>query len=234
MRNGMAETIIGIDIGGTKTRGVVLRNKTKVLKALEMATPKNLIGFKSALIKLVKFLGQTDKIAIGIAGVISGGKLVESPNISYLKHFDFSDINNLAFDEKILDNDVRCFGRAEYKIGNAVGKKTVFFITLGTGVGRAVGKNGKILEIKKFEYPELWEREYQKLRDSQDNKKLAEYLGKKLAKLIKPYQPQTIIVGGGVSRRKGFLAKLKKTSGLPVKKSKFGKNAVAIGAAMLF
>ncbi len=228
----MGKKIIGIDIGGTKMRGV-LWNKRKVLKAREVATPKSLIDFKSTLITLIKSLDKTDKIAIGAAGVVSGSKLVESPNIPYIKHFDFSDMDNLVFNKITLDNDARCFGRAEYKINNTTGKITTFFITLGTGVGRAVGKNGKILKIKKFEYPEHWEPEYKKLRDSKNNKMLAEYLGKKLTKLIRPYRPQVIVVGGGVLMRRGFFAEFKKTSGLALKKSRFGKNAVAIGAAEL-
>lgn len=229
----MDKRIIGIDIGGTKMRGVLWSGK-KILKAREMATPKNLIGFKSILIKLIKSLDKTDNIAIGVAGVVSGSIWVESPNIPYIKHFDFSDINEFVFDRRALDNDARCFGRAEYKIGSAVGKKKVFFVTLGTGVGRAVGRNGRILKIKKFEYPERWEPEYQKLRDSKNNKRLAEYLGKKLIKLVKPYQPQVVIVGGGVSTRKGFFVEFKKMFWPPLKKPRFGKNAVAIGAAELF
>ncbi|MBI1982238.1 MAG: ROK family protein [Candidatus Levybacteria bacterium] len=229
----MGKKIIGIDIGGTKIRGVLWNGK-KVLKARETATPKSLIDFKSTLIKLINSLGRTDKIAIGVAGVVSGSKLVKSPNISYIKHFDFSNMNKLVFNNMILDNDARCFGRAEYKMRSAAGKITTFFITLGTGVGRAVGQNGKILKIRKFEYPERWESEYKKFRDSKDNKRLAEYLSEKLIKLIKPYQPQIIIVGGGVLARKGFFAKFKKTSRLALKKSRFGKNAVAVGAAELF
>jgi predicted NBD/HSP70 family sugar kinase len=229
----MNKMIIGIDIGGTKIRGVLWDGK-KVLKAQEIATPKNLIYFKSDLDKLIRFLGETDKIAIGAAGVVRGAKLIKSPNIHYIKHFDFSSLNELPLSWKTLDNDVRCFGRAEYRIGRAVGKKIVFFVMIGTGIGRAIGRNGKILEIKKFEYSEPWENEYKKIRDSQNNKNLAQYLDRKLIELIKPYQPQIIVIGGGISIRKGFWTEFKKISKLPIEKSKLGKNAVAIGATMLF
>lgn len=227
------ERIIGIDIGGTKMRGVLWNGK-KVLKALELETPKSLTDFKSTLVKLVKFFGKASKIAIGAAGVIQGTKILQAPNIAYIKNFDLSDMDEFTSYQKVLDNDARCFGRAEYKIGSETRKKKVFFLTLGTGVGRAVGKNGKILKIKKFEYPERWEQEYKKFRDSQNNKKLADYLGKKLLKLIKPYQPQIVIVGGGVLARKGFFAEFKKTSRTQLQESRFGKNAVAVGAASFF
>jgi len=230
--NKITKITIGVDIGGTKIRGV-LWDGEKVLKSRETATPKNAIAFKLALIKLVESLGGANNISIGAAGVIKGNVLMSSRNIPYIKHFDFSKIKGISF-RGALDNDVRCFARAEYKRESAVGGKTIFFITLGTGVGRAVGKNGKILKIKKFEYAERWEPEYQKIRNSKNNKKLTEYLGKKLTTLVKPYRPRAVVVGGGISARKSFFAELKKASELPLKKSRFGKNAVAIGAAMFF
>ena len=227
----MKRIVTGIDIGGTKIRGVLWDGK-KVLKAKEAATPKNLADFKSALIKLVESLGGASKVSIGAAGLTKRSILIRSRNIPYIKHFDFSKMKGISF-HGALDNDARCFARAEYAKGSAAAKKKAFFITLGTGVGRAVGRNGKILRIKKFEHAERWETEYQKLRDSKNNKKLAKYLSKKIAKLIKPYRPQTIIIGGSVSTRKGFFTEFKQASGLPLKKSKFGKNAIAIGAAEL-
>lgn len=210
----------------------VLWNGKKVLRAREVATPKNLADFTSALIKLVKSLGGASKVSIGAAGVVRRSILMSSRNIPYIKNFDFSNMKKISFHGP-LDNDARCFARAEYTKGSATVKKKAFFITLGTGVGRAVGRNGKIIRIKKFEHPERWEPEYQKLRDSKNTRRLAEYLSKKLSKLVKPYQPQVLVVGGGVSARKGFFAALKKASGLPLQKARFGKNAVAVGAAKL-
>src|SRR3989344_2551259 len=227
----MKRIITGVDIGGTKMRAVLWDGK-KVLKAKEVATPENLADFKSTLIKLVKSLGETSGVSIGAAGVIKGNSLVKSANIPYIRHFDFSKVKGILF-RGTLDNDARCFGRAEYATGNTAGRETVFFVTLGTGVGRAVGRGGKILRIKRFEHSERWETEYQKIRYSKNNKKLAVYLGKKLGMLIKPYKPQAVIVGGGVLSHKGFFAGLKQASGLPLKKQRFGKNAVAVGAAKL-
>ena len=83
-------------------------------------------------------------------------------------------------------------------------------------------------KIKKFEYSERWERQYQKLRDSKNNKRLSAFLTAKISVLIKKFKPEVIIISGGVSTRKNL--KL----GFPHKKSKLGKNAAAIGATMLF
>lgn len=234
--------IIGLDIGGTKIRAV-LWNGEKVLQAKEIKTPKNLTAFKREILKLISNLEKSSptstsfiRIGIGIAGVVAGNNVFFCPNIKYLKKFDFQELlsNRIAK----LDNDARCFARAELADG-AIGRKNAFFLMLGTGVGRAVAKNGKVLKIKKFEYPEGWEARYQKVRDKKDNKALADFLVEKLTALINQYFPDAIIVGGGVANRKNFIATFRHSAecwnvGAKIIKSRLGKNSVAIGAAMFF
>ena len=115
----------------------------------------------------------------------------------------------------------------------------MFALTVGTGIGRACGKNGKIIRIKKFEYPEPWEKEYQAIRDMREDKILASFLGEKLSPLLKPFEPEIIVIGGGVMERPGFsrrLATALKARGLAgkIRRVTFRKNGVAVGAALLF
>ncbi|MDP3934621.1 MAG: ROK family protein [Candidatus Giovannonibacteria bacterium] len=223
----MEKSIIGIDIGGTKIRSVLWDGK-RAINAREFKTPKNLTAFKKLLGKLVRTnSARVTRIGIGVPGVVLGNKILFCPNIKYLKNFDIFQLRRPTSKLK-LDNDARCFARAE------CGKKPCLAITLGTGIGRAFAKNGKVLKIKKFEYPESWEKEYQKLRDLKNNRALAIFLAKNLKGRFKEYNPAIIIAGGGVTERRDFLAKFQKAVKLPVRKSKFGKNSAAIGAAMLF
>ncbi|QQG46407.1 MAG: ROK family protein [Candidatus Niyogibacteria bacterium] len=233
--------IIGLDIGGTNIRGILYRDG-KIIRKREVKTPQNLVDFGKVLRITVKFLARAEKISgigIGTAGVVNGAVLRFSPNIPAVKNFNFQKIIPTGIQLK-LDNDARCFARGEYLLGFGRGFKNLFFLTIGTGIGRASGRNGKILKIKKFEYPERWEGEYQKIRDRKDDMKLAEFLGKNLAKLIKPYKPRAIIIGGGViMKRKNFISKLKKEltkNGIKAKilKSRLGNHAASLGAALLF
>ena len=64
-------------------------------------------------------------------------------------------------------------------------------------------------KIKNFEYPEKWEREYQKIRDRKDYEKLAMFLGEKFSVLIKKYKPEAVVLGGGVLGKRGFFEKLR-------------------------
>lgn len=222
--------IVGIDIGGTKIRGIVW-NKKRILKSVETPTPKNLAAFKLAIENMISQLGGKTDIAIGAAGIIQGNKIAESPNIPYIKNLDFS-FTGAHIGAKRLDNDARCFARAQYG-ARKQGRGPVLFITIGTGIGRALGKDNNILKIKKFEYPENWEKEYQVIKEANDTQKLAKYLGEKITVLATSYHAKSIVVGGGILGRKHFFKELKKEISIPIQKSIMQKNAGALGAAML-
>ncbi|KKU12903.1 MAG: hypothetical protein UX18_C0007G0013 [Candidatus Azambacteria bacterium GW2011_GWC2_45_7b] len=213
----MKKSVLGIDIGGSKIR-VVWWNGKRVIKAREVKTPKNLGGFKKTLRNLV---------LIAVPGPAKGAVFISAANISYIKNLNFKPLFPAARIK--IDHDARCFAQAEYK-----NTQRTLFLTLGTGVGRAVGKNGKILKIRKFEYPEQWEKKYQKIRDGRDYRALIDFLAEQLSRTVKIYKIRRVIVGGGVSKRKNFTAKFAKALGVRHTKSVFGKNAVAVGAAMLF
>lgn len=231
--------IIGIDIGGTKIRGILWDGK-RVVRSRELATPKNNEYFRKKLVTLTDSLaGQNPVRAIGIgaAGIVERTTLIFSPNIPYIGDFDFRPLWPRSIPLRV-DNDARCFARAEFLRGAGRGAKSLFALTIGTGIGRAYGKKGKIIKLKEFEYPELWERDYQAVRDRRDDEKLASFLGDKLVPLLQPFEPEVIAIGGGVMEHPGFLQKLRaalKARGVSgkVRRAALGRNAVAIGAALL-
>jgi predicted NBD/HSP70 family sugar kinase len=230
---------IGIDIGGTKTRGILWNVRTAV-RAHEFATPKNPSAFASELLALCDGLAATEDIGgigIGAAGIVDKTILLASPNIPYIRNFDFRSLWPRPM-PLALDNDARSFGRAEFLTGAGRGFNRVFVLTIGTGIGRAYGRGGKIFRVKKFEYPEEWEKEYQMIRDGGDYGKLAEFLGRRLAGLMLPFKPEAVVIGGGVVERQGFFLQLRsalKAQGLDctIRRSRLGRNAVAIGAVLL-
>ncbi|HEY4521611.1 MAG TPA: ROK family protein [Candidatus Paceibacterota bacterium] len=230
---------IGIDIGGSKIIGILWNGK-KVVRSFEVRTPKSLEKFKSAIKKIFKNLntrGLIKKIGIGTAGSVEGTKVIRARNIPYFDNFDFHQFSPAHGGAKLrVDNDARCLARSEYTIGAGKGAKSVLFITLGTGIGRAYGKNNKILKIKQFEKSESWEKDYQKIKDK---KELAEFLGEKLFLIADALNPEIIVLGGGVVKKKGYYEAIEnalrvKSTGSRVKKSKLGKFAGAIGGAMLW
>ncbi|KKW45946.1 MAG: hypothetical protein A2681_02670 [Candidatus Liptonbacteria bacterium RIFCSPHIGHO2_01_FULL_56_18b] len=226
--------VIGIDIGGSKIRGV-LWNGTRVLRTTELPTPGNTEGLIAVLAALVSRLHapRVSRIGIGAAGTVKGTVLRSCTNIRYVKNLDLKRPFPRA--ALRLDNDARCFGRAEFLLGAGRRANGVFALTLGTGIGRAYGAHARIRKAGRFEYAESWEKAYQKLR----GEKLVAFLSNKLPKLLQPFNPKVLVIGGGVLAHKGFFEKLraalrKKGVRFAIRRAKLGRNAVAIGAALLF
>lgn len=230
---------IGLDIGGTKIRGVLWDGK-RVIRAREIPTPKNEKEFEKRLPALAASLSRRRKIhgiAIGAAGIVEKTTFLFSPNIPYIKKFDFRRLWKRPLPLR-LDNDARCLARAEMILGAGRGSKGLFGLTIGTGIGRAYGRNGKILRLKKFEHPERWERQYQELRKRRNDRKLAAFLSEKLSLLLLPFKPEVVVIGGGVLKRGDFFATLRaefKNRGLtsPIRRAIFQNNGPAVGAALL-
>lgn len=229
---------IGFDIGGTHIAAVAISDK-RIIKKTILNTPKS----KPALVLIIKKIaqkfgdGESDKIGIAVAGITSGTVLKKAPNIPYLNNFDFGKIFPKPYIIRV-DNDARSFLRA-----NLFDKpeKTSIAFTIGTGIGRAYADKGKVKTIKKFEYPEKWEKQYQKVRSTKSTGELAEYLGTKLSAIVKYYNPEQIIIGGGVVRGRGkkFVLMLKKYFRLnrvnvPVKIAPRKAFAGAFGSALIF
>lgn len=148
---------IGIDVGGSKISGVLFDGR-RVIGDYTLATPHD--NFHHFLIMLAAVVGplldkarqdkiKIDGIGLGIAGMVDGkkGKILKSANIPYL------DDKNIALEvsKKIglptrLDNDAKCFVRAEAKKGAGEKFKNVYGITLGTGIGGGWWVNNEIYE----------------------------------------------------------------------------------------
>lgn len=130
----------------------------------------------------------------------------------------------------IINNDANCFTLAEARLGCGQGKKTVVGITLGTGIGGGVvidnkifhGKNNagefghfiinkKTVENATHQHPLVkklgWEKIILSKTATKQSKKIDDfwqYYGRSIGKLITnityAYDPDIIIIGGGVSK----------------------------------
>lgn len=233
---------IGIDIGGTKINVILWKDEKIValFRARTSKTKKIFIKTLKAAVKKITGKGEEIKnIGISVAGVIGKNKIIFSPNIPYLKNFHFRNIFPTASVK--IDNDARAFLRGELQLRKYDKNKKILAFTVGTGLGRAFAKNGKVEKIKKFEYPEEWEKEYQKIRDSKNTSALAEFLASRFAAIIRKYGPEIVLIGGGVSKNRNFFKQLKKKikeqAGINDTNFKIQKaaseNSAAIGASLL-
>lgn len=150
----------GIDLGGTKIEGVVLRSPTEpeVLCRLRIPTEsdkgyKHVLGRIDDLINMmadeVGFRPET--LGIGTPGSLDPkSQLLKNSNSTSLNHQPFKrDLEDLIGIPIKIANDANCFALAEAKMGAVVDiapeAEVVFGVIMGTGVGGGIVVNGKVI-----------------------------------------------------------------------------------------
>ena len=143
---------IGIDLGGTKTEGILIDNMGKELIRQRIKTQKNyegtIEGIKSIVDNFENKFGEVESIGIGMPGAVSAdSSLVKNANSIWLNGKPLK--KNL--EEEIgriinLENDANCFALSEAVDGAGKGKAVVFGVIIGTGVGGGIVVNKKVLQ----------------------------------------------------------------------------------------
>jgi predicted NBD/HSP70 family sugar kinase len=132
---------IGIDLGGTKTEGVLIGEDGKLSQRERILTEADR-GRKVVLSHLLKLIGQlrNDQVAgvgIGIPGRIDkSGKIIYMPNIECLVGFKLKEYLEKETRLQIyLLNDASCFALAEFMFGAGKKSSNMIGIIIGTGIG---------------------------------------------------------------------------------------------------
>ncbi len=145
-------TVIGIDLGGTKTALVRYDSVTwNEEESLRLQTRANR-GFPAVyddLLGAMRSLKKKDTTAVGIGvpGLVRQpeGCIVRLPNIPGADGFPIK--QSLSHDlgmEVNVSNDADCFALAEATYGAGKGHRVFVGITMGTGVGGGIVIDGKL------------------------------------------------------------------------------------------
>ena len=143
---------IGIDLGGTKTEGILIDDQGKELKRKRIITEKNYDGTVSGIISLVKYFqndfGDSESIGIGMPGAVStDSSLVKNANSIWLNGKPLKKDLEKQLNRKInLENDANCFALSEAVDGAGKGKRIVFGVIIGTGTGGGIVVDHKVLQ----------------------------------------------------------------------------------------
>lgn len=148
---------IGVDIGGTNIKGILVDEDNKILKSTSKPT-NGKVGretIKKSLFEVIDFLFCNDVKLIGVssAGNIdpnTGVCVYATDNLKGWTGYDIkSDLENKYSVKTIVDNDAVCALKAE--LDNYPDAENVVMITFGTGIGGAVMSGGKIIRGKNFD-----------------------------------------------------------------------------------
>lgn len=278
---------IGFDIGGSSVKSVLV-NGRKIIQSRCDKRPKSFDGLVILVKKTIKDFKSKNQsnnikgIGFSIAGILDKERkrVWISPNIKYLNGKAVKKIFQKALGIPVkIEHDVNCFLLAESKIGAAKNFKSVFYLTLGTGIGGALmidrkivlGHHGAAGEAGHMLIDVIKRRDFEKLASNKffadsiglnsleagnqarlGNKKAkvvfdkaGENIGVGVSNIINIFDPEAIILGGGISRAKplilpGIKREIKKNVVSPQgKKTKIlfsglGRYGGAIGAALMF
>jgi glucokinase len=167
-------------------------------------------------------------IGVGSPGPLKNGIIQNPPNLPF-RNFNLKKYLEMQFKKRVvIENDAKCVAIAEANLGCR--KKNFIILTLGTGIGGGIIINGKlykgdgnagelghiILDNGK-DFESLWKEKGGKIKELFENKEkeklkiVSKYLGQGIASLINVFDPEVVIIAGGV-RENGnrFLNMIKK------------------------
>lgn len=256
----MKKLYIGIDIGGSTIRGVLLEEAAaNPIRSFTVQIPNNKSAFTKKLLESTKKLIGKHKIAgigIGVPGIVDSKRniLVHASNPPFLKNWGPKNILRSLRVPIRIDNDSRCFLRSEAFLGAGRGYKNIVAIAIGTGIGSGILINGKIYRGSHNKAGELGNIiiDQRKTFEQLGAKKAflktgntSEIIGIGVANAINMLDPDIVILGGGggLSKKlnmKTVLSIAKKYAiyslrgKIPIVQGKLGELAQAIGATLLF
>lgn len=146
--------VIGIDVGGTKTAGLLLEDG-KVSERLTLPTDTSssdtvMEGIAEACSRLMErseSLGlEAEAVGLGVAGFIDyrRGVVTEAPNLP-LREAPVRDILEDRCGIPVhVDNDANVAALAEALLGAGKGSRYLVHLTLGTGIGGGIVLDGRI------------------------------------------------------------------------------------------
>jgi fructokinase len=144
---------IGIDLGGTKTEGILIdeqgHERARVREATPQASYEDTVATVAAVVaRLEAQAGTRCRVGVGHPGAISPATgLVKNANSTRLNGHPLDrDLKKaLGREEVRLSNDANCFAVSEAADGAGAGQPIVFGVILGTGVGGGIVVDGRPL-----------------------------------------------------------------------------------------
>lgn len=149
---------LAIDVGGTKIAGAIINRQGAVIRRLVRATradlgaPAILQTVKDVARELLQIAAQF-ALPIGAVGIGSAGQVnVDLGVISYASDnlpgwsglplaFELEDAIQLPV---VVDNDVNALALGEHHFGGGRGHREALYVAVGTGLGGAVVREGRI------------------------------------------------------------------------------------------
>jgi glucokinase len=148
-----AQTVIGIDVGGTGTKGGVVEASGRVLHKVTRKTDvtsgtKGVIAVAETLLDWARESGHdVSAVGIGAAGFVdsASGSITFSPNFTYDDPEIATAVGARFGLPVVVDNDANAAAWGERTFGSARGSDDVVLLAVGTGIGSGLIANGELV-----------------------------------------------------------------------------------------
>jgi len=146
---------IGIDLGGSTLKAALITRDGEIIQETRYEANQqgpdalfNQVVQVALTLRDNKFAtGPVAAIGVGIPGLVNRrtNRIEVMPNQPSLPQIDLtSELSRATELPVILDNDANACAYGELQVGAARGRREVFFVTLGTGIGAGLIINGQI------------------------------------------------------------------------------------------
>jgi N-acylmannosamine kinase/N-acetylmannosamine-6-phosphate 2-epimerase/N-acetylmannosamine kinase len=151
MSKNPAQTVLAIDIGGTKILGALVDGES-VHDTVQIPTPGSgdpAIWIKDLLAKGTAWQGRFGRVGAAVTGVVEAGRWsgLNPKTLSIPSGFPLAEtLTELTGKPAFAANDAQAAAWGEFAFGAGKGTRTCVFLTVSTGIGGGVVVNGRLLE----------------------------------------------------------------------------------------
>lgn len=142
---------LGVDVGGTNTKAVLLENGCSVIASSEVPTGADgsLEAVLAAVRAAVEGMEGWSTVGVALPGIVddASGKAVFVPNLGWFEPMGVGDaVQQMLGARPALANDAVCAAVGEAHFGAGKGIESFLMLTLGTAVGAAMVVGGQPLD----------------------------------------------------------------------------------------
>lgn len=239
--------VMGIDIGGTGIKSALVNIKTGRMTSERLrlhtpqpSTPEAIIA---AIQELQRQLDWHGSVGCGFPGLVKRDVVQRAPNLDP-SWVGFDLLATLKAEMKVahvaVGNDADAAGLAEFTFGSANGiDGTVVMLTLGTGIGSAIFRNGLLVPDTELGHLEFQGKVAEK-RAAESIRTKKRLSWKKWGKRLNAYLTHLeyllgvdlFVIGGGVSKKSDKFFPYLNGVSCKIEAAKLGNAAGIIGAAL--
>lgn len=144
--------VVALDIGGTNTRVALVDENYKILKQVINPTVTGdtnlfLENVAKTIDECVSDMSEVSCLAMGVPGRVRyDGFIAALPNI-HISNIPLADYLTSRYKKPAyVINDAEVAALAEANLGEYKNEKSLYFITISTGVGGALTRNGRLVQ----------------------------------------------------------------------------------------